>query len=88
MARYRVELTPAALRDLKKLDQQIQKRLSSAIDRLAENPRLRGAKALQGDSSILRFRSGTYRILYQIDDRKLLILIIRLGHRKDVYRAR
>jgi len=88
MARYRVEFTPAAARDLKKLDRQTQKRLSSVIDGLSENPRPNGVKALQGDSSILRIRSGAYRILYRIEDRVLMIVIIRIGHRKDVYRTK
>ena len=88
MARYRVEFTPAAARDLKKLDRQAQKRLSSVIDGLSENPRPNGVKALQGDSSILRIRSGAYRILYRIEDRVVMIVIIRIGHRKDVYRTK
>ena len=88
MARYRVEFTPAAARDLKKLDRQTQKRLSGVIDGLGENPRPNSVVALQGDSSILRIRSGAYRILYRIEDRVLMIIIIRIGHRKDVYRTK
>ena len=87
MVRYRVELTPAAVRDLKKLDRQTQEQLGRAIDGLAGNPRPRAVKALQGDSSIFRLRSGVFRILYRIEDRELLILVIRMGHRSDVYRA-
>jgi len=88
MARYRVEFTPAAARDLKKLDRQTQKRLSSVIDGLSENPRPNGVKGLLGDSSILRIRSGACRILYRIEGRVLMIVIIRVGHRKDVYRTK
>jgi mRNA interferase RelE/StbE len=88
MARYRVELTPAAVRDLKKLDRRTQEQVGKAIDGLAGNPRPRGVKALQGDPSILRLRSGVFRILYRIEDREILILVIRIGHRKDVYRTR
>jgi mRNA interferase RelE/StbE len=89
-APYRVELKPAAERDLKKIkDQTALRRIVHAIDGLATNPRPAGAHALQSeDASILRIRVGDYRILYTIEDKALLVLVIRVRHRRDVYRRR
>jgi len=87
-APYTVQFKPAAERDLEKIkDQTALRRIAHAIDGLAVNPRPPGAQVLQGeDASILRIRVGDYRILYTIEDKALLVLIIRTGHRRDVYR--
>jgi mRNA interferase RelE/StbE len=83
---YRVELRPAALRDLRKLEPSIRGRIGVAIDQLARNPRPVGVEKLQGQDSRYRIRVGEYRVLYEIEDRVLLVLVIRIGHRRDVYR--
>lgn len=86
---YTVQLKPAAERDLKKIkDQVVLRRIVRAIDGLAINPRPPNVTALQGDSSILRIRVGDYRILYTIEDAALLVLVVRIGHRREVYRGR
>ena len=87
-AAYTVQLKPAAERDLKRIkDWAILTRIVRAIDGLATNPRPPNAKALQGDGLILhRIRAGDYRILYTIEDKARLVLIIRAGHRREVYR--
>jgi mRNA interferase RelE/StbE len=86
-ASYSIQLKPAAERDLKKIkDRAVLTRISRVIDGLATNPRPPGVKALQGDSSILRIRVGDYRILYTIEDPVLLVLVVRIGHRREVYR--
>jgi len=88
-ATYTVQLKPAAERDLKKIkDQAVLRRIAGAIDGLATNPRPPKANALQGDPSILRIRVGDYRILYIIEDAVLLVLVVRIGHRREVYRGR
>jgi mRNA interferase RelE/StbE len=88
-AAYTVQLKPAAWRDLKKIkDQAVLRRIGAAIDGLATNPRPLEVKALQGDPSILRIRVGDYRILYTIEDAVLLVLVVRIGHRREVYRGR
>ena len=88
-ATYTVHLKPAAERDLKKIkDQAVLRRIAAAIDGLTTNPRPPSVKALQGDPSILRIRVGDYRILYTIEDAVLLVLVVRIGHRRDVYRGR
>ena len=81
---YRIELRPAAIRALRKLDPQVRHRIQGAIALLAHDPRPPGARALQGRPG-LRVRVGDYRILYTVQDDVLLIVVVRLGHRRDVY---
>jgi len=56
------------------------------IDALADNPRPSGAEKLKGAKDLWRIRSGNYRIIYTIQDEALLVLVIRIGHRREVYR--
>lgn len=81
---YRIELRPAAVTALRRIDPQDRPRIQGAIALLGENPRPPGAKALQGRDG-LRVRVGDYRITYTIHDDVLLIAVVTLGHRKDVY---
>jgi mRNA interferase RelE/StbE len=84
---YQVEFTPAALRKLAKLPRADQARLISAIDSLEATPRPAGSKKLKGYADTYRLRIGKYRILYDVYDRALWVLILTVGHRKDVYRG-
>jgi len=86
MRRYAVELRPAAARALRTIDPQDVPRLRGAIALLAEDPRPPGAKALQGRPGY-RVRVGRYRIIYTIDDGILLVVVVTLGQRQDVYKA-
>jgi len=81
---YRIELRPAAVRALRRIDHQDRDRIRGAIALLAEDPRPPGARALHGRSG-LRVRVGNYRIVYTIQDDILLIVVVTLGHRSDVY---
>jgi mRNA interferase RelE/StbE len=81
---YRIELRPAAVRALKRIDHQDRDRVRGAIALLGEDPRPPGAKALQGRPG-LRVRVGNYRIIYTINDEVLHVVILTLGHRRDVY---
>ena len=83
---YTVELKPAAVRDLKAIPERDRKRIKTRIDALAENPRPHGVKALQGGESYLRLRVGDYRILYTVLDQVLLVVVIRIGNRREAYR--
>lgn len=83
---YTVQIAPAAERQLAKLDRPIRARLAEAIDKLAANPRPAGVKKLVGEENAWRIRVGDYRIVYEIHDRRLVVLIIGIGHRGDVYR--
>lgn len=81
---YRIELRPAAVRALKQIDQQDHDRIRGAIALLGEDPRPPGAKALRGRPG-LRVRVGNYRIIYTVNDDVLVVAVIALGHRRDVY---
>jgi len=83
---YRVELAPGAARDLRALPVAVRRRVGLRIESLALDPRPAGAKKLAGLESLYRLRVGDYRILYQVLDRVLLVLLVGLGHRRDVYR--
>jgi mRNA interferase RelE/StbE len=83
---YNVEIKPTAQKALAKIPQPHRERISKQIDRLAENPRPRGAKKLGGESSLHRIRVGEYRVVYEIHDEILLVLVVRIGTRGDVYR--
>lgn len=61
-------------------------RLVEAIDKLAENPRPRGCKKLAGRYDLYRIRVGRYRVVYAIRDEVLVVVIVAIGHRRDVYR--
>ena len=84
MSKYRIELRPAAVKALRKIDSQDRGRIQGAIALLGEDPRPPGAKALQGRDG-LRVRVGNYRIIYSVHDDVLLIVVVTLGHRKEIY---
>jgi len=85
---YRVTLAPAAARQLRKQDPQIRRRLQAALDLLAVEPRPPAATRLVGGSGEWRVRTGDYRIIYEIKDDELLVLVLQVGHRLEVYRRR
>jgi mRNA interferase RelE/StbE len=82
---YSVEFLPSAARALAKLERAMQRRIARRIDRLAVDPRADAVK-LRGADDVWRVRVGDYRILYAIEDERLVVLVIRIGHRGDVYR--
>lgn len=82
---YAVEFLPSAARALAKLDRAVQRRIASRVDRLAVDPRADAVK-LRGADDVWRIRVGDYRVLYAIEDERLVVLVIKLGHRRDVYR--
>lgn len=83
---YTIELRPVAARALRKLPKAEQKRIGRRIDALAANPRPAGAKQLAGPEKLYRVRIGDYRIIYQVRDAVLLVLVVRIRHRREVYR--
>jgi mRNA interferase RelE/StbE len=82
----RVITTPQANRQFEKLDRQFQDRVRRAIEALADNPRPMGCVKLSGPEGWYRIRVGDYRIIYDIQDRQLVVIVIRIGHRREVYR--
>lgn len=85
---YRITLAPAAERQLRKLDPPVRRRIQAALELLANSPRPPAAIQLVGGSGEWRVRTGDYRIVYDIDDEQLVVLVLRMAHRRDVYRTR
>ncbi len=85
--RYRIELKPSAVKTLAAIPKPDRLRIARRIDALADDPRPDGAVKLAGEDDLYRVRAGDYRIVYQIQDRVLLVLVVRIGHRRDVYRG-
>ena len=84
---YTIEIARPAQRQLKKLDATTRKKISRRIEHLAEDPRPSGVVKLTDVSPPLyRIREGQYRVLYTINDDKLIVLVVRIGHRGEVYR--
>lgn len=85
--RYQVELSKPALKELRRLDRGVQVRIVAALALLRDNPRPPAVRALAGHPGLLRIRVGEYRIVYRIDGRELLVLVLTIGHRSTVYRG-
>lgn len=84
---YRVEFTTAAARDFRGLDASSRKRIGRKIDALSAEPRPVGVRQLtDADGRFYRLRVGDFRIIYQVDDAVVVVLVIRIGNRRDVYR--
>lgn len=94
---WRIELRPAAAKQFAKLESSIQKRIAGAIDDLASDPRPPGCELISKgrlrnvlsdrDTTLWRVRVGHYRILYTIYDDQLLVLVVKVAHRGEVYRS-
>lgn len=85
---YRIEVAPAALRQLRKLDHGAKRRVQAAIELLAHEPRPSAAKKLVGGDGAWRVRTGDYRVVYEIRDDVLVVLVVAVGHRKEICRRR
>lgn len=83
---YSVSYVPSAAKTLRKLDRQAARRLLEGIGELANDPRPPGCTQLKGGEGELRIRVGDYRVIYEIHDDELVVLVLRLGHRREVYR--
>jgi mRNA interferase RelE/StbE len=84
---FSIEITRSALKDLKKIDKTQQRKIRQKIDELSLNPTPHGCKQLKGSAfNLFRIRIGDYRVIYSVENQKLLVLIIKIGHRKDIYR--
>ena len=82
---YRVEFTAKARESLSRLPKTVQARLAKQIASLADDPRPVGARKIKGQDDCYRVRQGDYRIVYAVMDDLLFVLIVRAGHRKEVY---
>ena len=86
MARYDIEISATAEKQIRKIPQKDQIAVFRRIQELATEPRPQGSRKLQGYDDVYRIRVRSYRILYSIEDKHLIIIILKVGHRRDVYR--
>jgi mRNA interferase RelE/StbE len=82
---YAIQLSPAAARELRKFDPTVRRRIQAVLELLAEEPRPPAAKRLVGGAGEWRVRTGDHRVIYEIHDGQLLVLVLRMAHRREVY---
>ncbi len=87
MARYSIEISRTAEKQLKKVRRDDQRRIIEAILSLADDPHPMGSRKLMGYDDVFRIRVGQYRVLYSVSGKKLIVIVLKIGNRKDVYRA-
>jgi len=87
MPTYTVLFKPSADKQLQRLPKDAQKRIVRAVEALADDPQPSGAVKLAGEDNLWRIRVGSYRVVYAIDEDKLIVLVLRIAHRKDIYRG-
>jgi mRNA interferase RelE/StbE len=85
VGKYKIYIKPSALKELHKIPRRDLSRIIDKIRRLSSDPRPSGCEKLSSDEKY-RIRQGRYRILYVIEDNKLIIIVIKIGHRKDIYK--
>ena len=85
MCAYQIQVTRAASRDLRKLPRDVLGRIDRQIQALIDDPRPQGSRKLRNEDELYRVRVGDYRIIYQIRDQELIIVVVRVRHRRDVY---
>lgn len=86
MASYSIEIASSAEKALLKLPKKTVPVIISAIQSLADNPYPAGCRKLRGEEAAFRIRVGVYRIIYEVQTQQILIKVLKVGHRKDVYR--
>ncbi len=87
MASFRIEVSATAEKQIRKLPREDQLRVLRAIRPLANEPTPPGSRKVRGYDDVFRIRVGTYRILYRVEGRCLLIIILKIGHRREIYRS-
>ena len=85
MGKYKIKIKPSAVKELKKIQKNILQKLSKKILELSDNPRPVGCKKLSNHEKY-RIRQGAYRIVYSIQDNELVIYVVKIAHRKEVYK--
>ena len=84
---YAIIIKPAAEKSLDKVPFPVRRRIVDTMEALRTNPRPPGVVKLAGDDNLWRIRIGDYRVVYEIHDNRLIVLVLRVAHRKDVYRS-
>lgn len=85
--RYTITFKSAAQRALSKLPNDAAERIARAIDGLEFEPRPKGCEKLKGADNLWRIRVGDYRVVYTIEDARLIVLVVKIGHRREIYRG-
>lgn len=86
---YEVVVAPRVENQMKKIPKEIRDKILGRLDKLSHDPRPENTTPLSGaDKGLYRIRQGDYRIVYSIQDKKLLVLIVRVAHRKEVYKKK
>jgi mRNA interferase RelE/StbE len=85
-SRYRIEFSHRAAKAYRILPEDARRRIEPKIDSLAENPRPPGVRKIEGEETAYRVRVGDYRIVYEVHDRVLIVMVLNVGHRREVYR--
>ena len=83
---YTIEFKPSAVRDIRRLPRSAQRRVAQKIDALARDPFPRGSTKLEALDDLWRIRVGDYRVIYQVRQKTLVVFVVRIKHRGDVYR--
>ena len=86
MANYKIEVTSTAEKSLKKIPKKDIQKIVEAIQVLAISPFPEGCRNLKGEEDAYRVREGKYRIIYEVIDNKLIVLVLKIGNRKDFYK--
>ena len=84
---YEIALSAAAQKNLDRLQNKIRTRIADALEDLRDEPRPRSSRKLAGSERLWRIRVGNYRVIYTIEGDELIILVVRVAHRKDAYRG-
>jgi len=84
--RYEIIIRPTAEKSLDKIPRPVRRRIADELEELRSNPHPAGVIKLAGYENLWRIRVGDYRVVYEIHDDQLVILVLRVAHRKDVYR--
>jgi mRNA interferase RelE/StbE len=86
VANYKIEISSTAEKSLKKLPKNDVLKVVQSIQQLAISPFPEGCRKLKGEEHTFRIRQGNYRIIYEVINKKLTILVLKIGHRKDIYK--
>ena len=86
MAKYKIVISSSAEKSLKKFQKKDIQRIVVALQRLAVHPYPAGSRKLSGYEDVFRIRIGKYRVIYEVEGKKILILVLKMVHRKDIYR--
>jgi mRNA interferase RelE/StbE len=84
--RYALEFTASAARELERFDKQVERRITTKITSLSDDPFPGDVKKMKGLEDHFRIRIGDYRVVYRVDGKRVIVVIVRVGHRREIYR--